>query len=337
MISIHSATTRTAFLLTGIMIITAPALGQEYAAEVYQDADMAIHASVPELTSSAIHFGDLLSLVVDVAYNSGRVSVEPLDDGFFRDVWPEGDGPVLLDWQSSRNSHSGRYTDELHSVFRFQILDCPGEELTCAGDREYQFPEFNLTYRVVDVDEAADTTKTLRFRPWPSRLIVSSAIPLDEEDQLHPFQTYFPTGAYPDPLSGSDRTGKSLGIAGVGMAVMLGGVLMWPFGSKQGRRFATKSSSRWRKLFQELQDDDEVDGTRFLDSVRRCLVWYCTDELDIDPFDWLHRSEYESEKQADESLMSLRSLFIDLLHNPVGQGPELRTRLSDLIGHDAQR
>ena len=322
-------------VLKGLMFLAAPAGAEELAAEVYRDEDITIHAGVSELPGRIIHFGDVLPLVVDVSYNADRVSVDELDDDFFTGAWAEGDEPVLVDRQTSRRSGPGKSVERLRTVFRFQILDCPGEQWTCPGTREYLFPEFSLNYRIVEGVTATVTTKSQGFRPWPSILTVSSAIPLDDEDQLYPFQKYFPTNAYPDPVSGSDRTAESLGFVGIGMAALLGGILMWPFRFKKSSPFAAKAPARWQELLQELQDDDAEDEKRYFDRMRRCLVWYCTDELDTDPFDWLQRAKRESDEQGDETLTSLRSLFIDLLHNPAGQGSELQTRLSNLIVHDA--
>lgn len=330
-------------VLACLMPVAAPARAEELAAEVYRDEDITIHAGVSELAGRIIHFGDVLPLVVDVSYNADRVSVDELSNDFFTDAWSEGDDPVLVDRKTSRRSGSGRSVERLRTVFHFQILDCPGEQWTCPGTREYLLPEFSLNYRIVDADAeaiaggdtAAGATESLRFRPWPSILTVSSAIPLDEEDQLYPFRKYFPTNAYPNPVSGFDRTSESLGFVGIGMAALLGGILMWPFRFKKSNPFAAKSQARWQELLQELQDDDAEDEKRYFDRLRRCFVWYCTDELGIDPFDWMQLAEHDAEEQADETLASLHSLFIDLLHNPAGQGPELRTRLSDLIVHDA--
>jgi hypothetical protein len=319
----------------GLIFVAAPALAEELAAEVYRDEDITIHAGVSELPGRIIHFGDVLPLVVDVTYDSDTVSVDELNDDFFTAAWPEGDEPVLVRRTTSRRSGPGRSVERLQTVFRFQILDCPGQQWTCPGTREYLLPEFSLHYRIVDGGTTAGTTESLRFRPWPSVLTVSPAIPLDEEDQLYPFKKYFPTNAYPDPVSGSDRRPESLGFVGIGMAALLGGILMWPFRLKKSSPFAAKSQARWQDLLQELQDDDAADEKRYFDRLRRCFVWYCTDELGMDPFDWMRHAGDGFDEQGDEKLANLRSLFVELLHNPTGQGPELRTRLSDLIALDA--
>lgn len=302
-------------LLVGLISAAIPVNGEEFAAEVYRGDDITIHASISEQPGRIIHFGDVLPLVVDISYDADKISLDEPDNNFFDAAWPEYERPVLVDRKTIRSD------ERLQTVFYFQILDCPGEQWTCPGTREYLLPEFNLNYR------RGDTTETLRFRPWPSILTVSSAIPLDEEDQLFRFQKYFPTNAYPNPLSGFDHKRAAFGYVGVGMVALLGGMLMWPFRFKKTSPFADKSQARWQELLQELEDDDAVDEKRYFDRLRRSFVWYCTDELDTDPFDWLGSADQESE---------LQSLFIDLLHCPSGQGPELRTRFTDLLIHGAQ-
>lgn len=306
-------------VVAGLMSIATPVGGENLAAEVYRSAEISIHAGISGQPGRIIHFGDVLPLVVDISYDPDGVSVDEPDDDFFIAAWPEDDRPVLIDRKTIRS------VGRLQTVFYFQMLDCPGEQWTCPGTREYLLPEFNLDYRV------ADATVSVSFRPWPSMLTVSSAIPLDEEDQLFPFQKYFPTNAYPDPVAGSDRQHRAYGIIGIGMATLLGGILMWPFRFKKPGPFGVKKEARWQELLQELEGDDAGDEKLYFDRLRRSFVWYCTDELDIDPFDWLRSVE-----QADDALTDLRTLFIELLHSPVGQGPELRSRFSGLVMHDTQ-
>ena len=97
---------------------------------------------------------------------------------------------------------------------------------------------------------------------------------------------------------------------------------MWPFRDKKSSPFAAKKEVRWRELLTELEDDDASDEKRYFDRLRRAFVWYCTDELRTDPFDWLGSRDEESD---------LQSLFIEILHCPGGKGPELRLRFSELV------
>jgi hypothetical protein len=301
-----------------ILTTVQTASGAEPAAEVYRDDSIAVRAGIPGHPGRIIHFGDVLPLVVDIAYDSGQLIIDEPDDHFFDAAWPDSDRPALIDRKTIRS------TDRLRTVFFFQMLDCPGEQWTCPGTREYLLPEFRLSYR--NVESAEGAAEAVTFRPWPSILTVSSAIPLDEEDQLFPFKKYFPTNAYPDPVSGSDHRRGAYTFVGIGMAALFGGILMWPFRFKKSSPFAAKSEARWQALLRELEDDDASDEKRYYDSLRRCFVWYCTDELDVDPFEWLSSQDEESD---------LQRLFVEMLHGPGGKGPEMRARFAEILAQDA--
>ena len=108
---------------------------------------------------------------------------------------------------------------------------------------------------------------------------------------------------------------------------------MWPFRSK-GAGDAAAEIPRWQRVLQELPVDGSGDDTRYVDSLRRCLVWYCNDELQLDPFMWLDLAERAEGDEVDEAHGELRSLFSQLLHKPAGQNRELRKRLAQLIAGD---
>ena len=109
---------------------------------------------------------------------------------------------------------------------------------------------------------------------------------------------------------------------------------MWPF-KKRAQDEAAAGVPRWQQQLRMLRNTDKTDDARFLDGLRRCLVWYCNDELKIDPFVWLDLAEPSDDSaeaaQDDHSLAALRGLFFDLLHSPREQGVELRARLEELI------
>ena len=109
---------------------------------------------------------------------------------------------------------------------------------------------------------------------------------------------------------------------------------MWPFRSRSQDKTAA-DQPRWQQQLQNLQEADSADDARYLDALRRCLVWYCNDELQLDPFVWLDLAETGDDPDDnagdDRSHADLRSLFIDLLHNRAGQGDEIRKRLVMII------
>lgn len=238
-----------------------------FAPEVYRDPDLMVRAGIETGDGRFVHFGDVLTLVVVVSWNEGSLALEEPGERFFTDAWAGKSAPVLLERQKERGQGSGAYTDELRYVWRFQLLSCPGGEPTCPGDRHYPIPEFTLRYR----DKGAHPGE-LRFRPRPEALTVITAIERDEDGRLYPFSTYFPSGAYPDPLPVTDRTRVSLATLGIGSLILIGGMLMWPLRLRRKQLFAAGEKTRWEKLLLELQNEEEEDERKLADRMRRCLV-----------------------------------------------------------------
>ncbi len=315
--------------IAALAVAAAPPAAAEFAAEVYRDDSITVRAGLQGSSSQYVHFGDVLVLVVAVSYDPNRVSIHELDAALFTSAWSADGGAQLLDWQSRHDTDSEVPRKRVHATYRFQILGCPDDDTpTCPGDRNYTLPEFVIEYQ--DLNASGDAVSSVRFRPWPETLTVSTTLQSDEEDQLFPFETYFPTGGYPDPLVGKDGTRTSVVTAGITVALLMGGLFMWPFRSRTQEKTAA-DMPRWQQQLQVLREADTTDDVRFLDAVRRCLVWYCNDELQLDPFVWLDLAESGDDSGDDPSHADLRSLFVDLLHNPAGQGDEFRRRLEKII------
>ncbi len=322
--------------------VAVPASAVEFAAEVYRDDSITVRAGLQGSSSQHVHFGDVLILVIAVSYDPDSVSIQELDAALFTSAWPADNGAQLMDWQVRRDATSESQKERLRATYRFQILGCPDDDTpTCPGDRTYALPEFVLG--VEDLNASDDVTRSIRFRPWPETLTVSTTLQTDEEDQLFPFETYFPAGGYPDPLVGEDRIRTSVVTAGITLALLMGGLIMWPFRSRTQEKTAA-DMPRWQLQLQILREADTTDDAHYLDALRRCLVWYCNDELQLDPFVWLDLAEpgddagdaAGDDSGDDRRHFDLRSLFIDLLHNPAGQGVEFRKRLETIISGRAR-
>ena len=303
----------------------------DFAPEVFRNDLITIHAGLAVDSSQVVHFGDVLSMLVTIAWDPDAVAVPEPDAGFFASAWPESEGIVLADFRLRQGTAPGPRKNRLHARYDFQVLGCPDEQATCPGDTVYPLPEFELEIRQRSAADAEAATELVRFRPWPELLTVVSTMTRDAENQLYPFETYFPTGGYPNPLTGRDGTRASVLTAGIALAILIGGLFMWPFRSRAQRGSATEMP-RWQKLLQDLRDDDGENEGRFLDSLRRCLVWYCNDELAIDPFVWLDLAEPGDDTHEDEDHVELRAVFVELLHSPTGRSNELMKKLDDLIG-----
>lgn len=311
-----------------------PAAQAPSAARVFGNEYVSVQAELDDLSGQIVHFGDVLTLSLDIAYDPDKVRVKQPDSAFFTKAWPQSRGPYLLDQKVRVQAASGAEPALIHAAYRFQILACPDEQqVVCRGTRQYALPDFTLEYQVMDGGDEDAGTESASFRPWPPTLIVTSAIPLGEEGELFLFSKYFPNGGYPGPLSGTNESDVSLGLLTGGLVFLLGGVLMSPFGFLKKKRFGVKPPARWEQLLQRLRSEQFEDDAHFLDAYRRCLIWYCNDELDLDPFDWIRRPEEApaNGQGDDEEHVELHKLFIDAIHNPAGQHQDLLERLDRVV------
>lgn len=306
---------------------------QEQVIEVYRDDNIAISAHIPEAGKAGLLFGDMMSLVLQVRYDDQRVRVPAPDSKFFASAWSEQQGPFLKDIQSSQDSVSGDLPVQDTHLFRFQMMACPAAQALCRGERLYQVPQFSLVYELLDGQGAVVSEQTAAFSPQPPNFKVSTSLELGEEGELQSFQSYFPNGAYPSPLSGVDSRYPSIGVIAGGLFLLLGGVFMSPFSFFKRKTEVTRNSDRWEPLLEQLRTGAYPDDAHQLDALRRCLVWYCTDKLGVDPFYWVkHEEEVSGQQQKGTGEFApFRDLFRDVLLSPRGQGKQLLDRLTQLV------
>jgi hypothetical protein len=311
--------------------------GDVLIANVYQDDNVSIRAGIADLENHILHFGDVLSLIVEISYDPSEVQIQDIDGTFFSGAWTEAEGAFLLSHETFPEPESDGGINLSTHVFRFQILACPDGEVLCKGSRFYDIPEFSLEYHILDENSAEASVQTAQFRPWQTTLMIASAIPLGEEGELNSFGTYFPAGAYPKPLMGIIDRYSSSGFLAGGLILLMGGLLMSPFSIFKRKGFAARTKARWEDVLEKLKAGEVQNESEFLDILRKCLVWYCIDELDVDPFYWLKHEEevmHDVQKGTGE-LAGYRELFLDLLHSPTGQNDELLDRFTRLISNAA--
>lgn len=301
--------------------------------EVYRDEDIIISAGIPEGEGAKHHFGDVLSLIVDIRYDAGRVSLPQLDEKYFSGSWPEAKGIYLQGLTTSQQSLAGDLPTLVRHQFRFQVIGCPLATAMCRGERIYELPEFTLEYSLIDSEGVAVTSKTAKFRPLPLNLAVDTLLELTEEGELNPFLSYFPNGAFPQPLSGIDSRYPSLGVLAGGLLLLIGGLLMSPFNFFKRKTDVSASTARWEPILEQLRAGAYTDDAHQLDALRRCLVWYCTDKLGVDPFYWVKHEEEVSghQQKGTGELAGYSDLFKDILMSPRGQGKQLLDRFTQLI------
>jgi hypothetical protein len=324
-------------LIAGIVLLQlslrATATEHELVNEVYRDDNIIILAGIPEAGNGKHHFGDVLSLIVDVRHDDARVHLQQLDAKYFLGSWPESKGIFLKDVESTRQSLSGDLATSVRYQFRFQVIGCPMATVLCRGERTYEVPEFALEYNLVDGEGVALSSKTAKFHPLPLTISIDTMLELTEEGELNTFLGYFPNGAFPQPLSGIDRRYLSVGVLAGGLLLLIGGVLMSPFSFFKRKTSVSGTAARWEPILEKLRAGVFPDDAHQLDELRRCLVWYCTDKLGVDPFYWVKPQEEVSghQQKGTGELAAYRELFNDMLLGPRGQGKQLFDRLSQLI------
>jgi len=322
-----------AMIISGLIPLHGIASPDAMASEVYQDENILIRASVDELENKSLSFGDILTLTVEIVYDSSKVRLQDSGPAFFTGSWPPSRGAYLLDHETSLSRGEGRNVVQRYNLFRFQILGCPEGLMSCQGERTYQIPEFKFQYDVINQHDEVTDSREVVFQPAPGSITVLSTLEPGDAGELLEFSEYFPTDAYPDPLLGKVQKELYSGLIAGGVFLLLGGILMSPLSLFKRKAFIPKARPRWELVLEQLKagkfDQEEV----FLDELRRCVVWYCTDELGVDPFYWVKHQEEMSGQQQNRmgEYSEFRDLFIELLHNPSGQGKALLDRFQALL------
>ncbi len=300
-------------------------------AEAYRDPAIRIHAGLAGGGERVIHFGDELVMVVDVAFDPQQVAVSNFNESLFADAFSSVNGVYLSRADIGARRGDPPLARHLRGEFRFQLAACPNAgRPTCPGERYFPVPELQIELE----DRATGEIRVLAVQPEPQSLTVLPTLQLDANKQLFPFEVYFPNGGYPQPLTGQDGTRTSIIATGLAMVLLTGGLFMWPF-RKRSKAATAKAVVRWKEELDALRAGDVKDEARFLDRLRRCLVWYCNDELGVDAFIWLDLAERSDDErdaaEDDKSLSGLRDLFVDVLQSQGGQTTELLGRLEALI------
>jgi len=321
-----------AITIAGILPLQGGVSAQELVAEVYRDENVLIHARLIQ-QDNTITLGQVLSLAIDIIYDNNGIRLQEVGAAFFTGAWPQSRGAYLLDHQTSLNQSGDRATMQRHNLYRFQVLGCPDGLVSCKGSRHYQMPEFELLYHIIDQAGEITDSRVAIFRPMPATLTVASTLEPDESGELRGFSEYFPTDAYPDPLVGEVQKELYTGLIAGGVFLLLGGILMSPLSLFKRKASVPKSRPRWELVLEQLQNGKFEQEEKFLDELRRCVVWYCTDELKVDPFYWVKHQEEVSgvQQKGTGEYAEYRALFIELLNNPSGQGKELLERFKSQL------
>lgn len=251
---------------------------------VYRDEYVTIHAGVEEIGMRPIHIGDAVSFIVQLIFDADRVRVETLDSDFFQRAFASK-GVIKL-YAAPVVTHEDQDDGQIviRASWPFQILGCPQDLQTCPGNKFYDLPIVSVSYQIID--EAGNTVndKSVRFRPWPGTVAVSSTL-ADPKAAADNFLNNFPGGAHPEVAAIEQQNGT-------GFAALIAGILLVVAGFNGGlseekpRVFTAHSpapANRWQHAFFSLKNESMPDD-QWADLLRRCASWYCLDELGRNPY-----------------------------------------------------
>jgi len=278
---------------------------------VYRDPYVQVRAGIGEAGRQPIHLGDLLSLEIRIQFDSHIVRVEQFDSEYFQRGFAGLSGIRLFASPVVTHESLVGGLVETRAAWSFQVLDCPADQETCAGDKHYELPIMSMAYQLIDASGQTLNDKTIRFRPWPDKIIVSPALPSSSGAESN-FADYFPAGAYPDMLPvKKPSNGGALAVAAGGLLLALGfGIRLSSSGALHGVPKTSLAGSRWERLLTDLRDS-ALQDEQWTDALRRCASWFCLDELDANPYAWL-TDDSASSAQYPKSVADARALFIDI-------------------------
>ncbi len=275
---------------------------------VYADDQIEIGAAVLEAGVTAMHLGDELTLVVEATFDPDTVQVESLGADWFRRAFAELGAVTLNASDEPQTRKVGRGEAKLVARYHFQVVGCPPGLADCAGTKRYELPLVSLAYRLTSGTGAA-AERSARFTPWPGRIDLAPAV-VFEPAGSKAIADVIPGGAWPSPRPGPNATAADT-------VMIAAGVLLLGAGLVAGRRRRERPSlpgrhslrdSRWQRAARELAEPALGDDA-WSDQLRRCITWYCQDELGRNPVEWL-RSGAATD---DPAVVACRSLYLDVL------------------------
>ena len=297
---------------------------------VYEDDYVTVHAGLSDSGSRAVHIGDPLSLVIAVVFDAGQVQIESLDDKIFQRAF--SDSPSIHLHSSAtvttRRDSDGRVTATSH--WRLQVLDCPKDLATCPGFRSYELPLMTVAYQLVGDSGTTADGRAARFRPWPGKIDLAPAVAIVPESDAK-LDDILPGGAYDNQQAIGELAPARSGLFLAAVILLLAAFFARLRGHKPKllNSRPSESSSRWEKVLARLSDDT-ISDDEFSDLLRRCITWFCLDELGQNPYTWIGES-------AGLAISSPRmhQLFLDVLQQPgiePGRRASYLDKLSDATG-----
>ena len=301
---------------------------------VYEDAYVTVHAGIVESGMQAVHIGDPLSLIVDVTFDADIVQVENLNDDVFQRAFGGMPGVRLYAPATTAMLEVGKREVRISTQWTLQFIDCPVDMTICPGSKLYELPVMTIAYQLTSDTGGSPDSRSARFRPWPGSLAIASALAVTPAAGVD-LAEVLPGGAFDDPQPVAELApSRSL--------LLLAGAILFAIGFVANGRArrpqslalrAHDSGRRWEQAIVELRDDSMPDN-EWSDLLRRSLTWYCMDELDMNPYEWIGSAASDA---ATNPAPEARALFLDVLqqHSIEPQGrSKYVSRLLDLTTPD---
>lgn len=278
---------------------------------VYQDEHVLVRAGIAEAGRRSIHIGDVLSLELRVQFDNHYVRLEKFDSEYFQRSFSSQPGFRLFSPPVVTHEDLEKDRVEIRAVWSFQILGCPAGQEICGDSKTYELPVISTSYQLIDNAGQVLNDKSFRFRPWPAKFAISSALPA-AADLRDGFSDYFPAGAYPEMFPSGESSYSS------SLAVLVGGILLAAAfgtrlsasGSLHGLQTKKSAGRRWEYLLMQLRDS-LLQDEQWTDELRRCVCWYCLDELRVNPYVWL-TDELAATAVLPNAEACARTFFIDM-------------------------
>jgi hypothetical protein len=291
-----------------VFLVASPARGESVSGPVvYADQYITVRSMILNFEEETFHLGDVISLQIALKFDAGRVRVINLDETLLRNSWR--DTKWIAHYGEPRIIRSGGNDDQtqLVAAYDFQIVGCPDPAFQCPGGKAYQLEDISLGIELIDNDSRVVSTADITFRPSPTYVGLSSALPLFN-GRLESFNIYFPSRAFGLPIPVSINPYPSLLLFLIGL-VGLVAISVAPTARAWVRHRAPAGigiiGKRWEHVLDRLQGQT-LEDDEFREGVRLAITWFCYDEFEIDPTRW---SVDDSAPTGDEVLEQLKSIY----------------------------
>lgn len=315
-----------------LLIVASAHAARAAAPVVYADDNITVRAAVAEVGAAAVHVGDTLTLVVELAFDPDEVQVEALNGDWFGRTFADVAPVALYRTGEPSTEPNGRGGVRLTMQWQFQIVGCPPGLGHCPGAKRYELPLAGVAYRLVSAEDRAAANRSARFTPWPDSITVAPSIAFDPAGDTG-IDASIPGGAWPAPKTLERPGAVGAALLAAGGILLVSGLVA---GSRRRRRPGGRSphahrDSRWERAALRLADDT-LDDDAWSDLLRRCLAWYCLDELGRNPVEWLREG---AGPPPEPHAADCRTLFLDVLSETgieAGRRGTFRVRFARVTG-----